>query len=78
MSPSQYLGPARKASGFGPSSPILGPTLRGRDVREPLCPLFGHRNVRLTITVGYVRLIGWMAEVPHGWVFQYPKNRSTR
>ena len=39
MSPSQYLGPARKASGFGPSSPILGPTLRGRDVRRAPLPV---------------------------------------
>jgi len=64
VSPSQYLGPARKASGFGPSSPILGPTLRSRDVRGTPCPLFGRRNVRLAITAGYVRSTGRMAEVP--------------
>jgi hypothetical protein len=44
---------------------------------EPLCPLFGRRNVRLAIPAGYVRLTGPMVEVPHGWVFHYPKNRST-
>jgi hypothetical protein len=44
---------------------------------EPLGPLFGRPNVRLAITAGYVRSIGRMAEVPHGWVFHYAKNRST-
>jgi hypothetical protein len=39
VSPSQYLGPAGKASGFGPSSPILGPTLRSRDVRRAPLPV---------------------------------------
>ena len=44
---------------------------------EAFCPLFGRRNVRLAITAGYVRSTGRQAEVPHGWVFPYPKNRST-
>ena len=44
---------------------------------EPFCPLFGRPDVRLDITAGYVRSTGRMAEVPHGWVFRYPKNRST-
>jgi hypothetical protein len=30
---------------------------------EPLCPLFGRRNVRLAITAGYVRSTGRMAEL---------------
>jgi hypothetical protein len=38
----------------------------------------GRRNVRLAITGGCVRSTGRMAKVPHGWVFHYPKNRSTQ